>query len=186
VSLGKFTAALVVAACMLLPATDAVAKQSFAKTIAFGGNGGKGKKIKTLAGRIDTDGFLTPGTQETITFRRMPKHASLQAFVGFSFLSRTCALLCIPEQIEPAAGDAPLGLRTDSHGRLTVNFTMPTHFDRAVRRKHGKLHIISVPYKQGDIVMFGAFSFIFHKDRRLLAFADEQDVIDFPSAPAQP
>ena len=139
--------------------------------------------INLVPARIETDGFLTPGAQETITFSRMPKKTEFFAAVSRSFLNRTCAIRCSVSEIKPPPGDAPFGLRTDSHGRATVTFTMPTTYQRTLRTKSGKVRNKTVPYKHGDAVFVLGFAFRFRHKKATFAFPLEEDVVFFPPPP---
>jgi hypothetical protein len=105
-----------------------------------------------------TDGLLTPGSPETLTVRRMPKHLKFAIEIAPPLYHSTqcpgVPVFCIPAVPETPDGHAA-HFRTSGRGRATVVFTMPSGFDRiSISRSGPEWEFVS--FAEGDVVQIRA------------------------------
>jgi hypothetical protein len=120
---------------------------------------------RTPTGIAVTDGIVTPGSPETLTIRRMPKHLQFAIQIAPPlYHSPQCPgapVFCIPAVAENPDGE-PAHFRTSGRGRATVVFTMPSSFDRISLTSAGP-QWESVNFAESDVVRISASGVRFSK-----------------------
>ena len=116
--------AVVVLAAALTVASVAMAGPSASAS-------GKGKhrtKFVFLKAKVISDGFVTPGKEETISISRMAPRARIGVFLEAPPTTIQCGELyfCDPAQAGPAPGSPPFV--ADAKGRAVLTFVMPDSY----------------------------------------------------------
>ena len=116
--------AVVVLAAALTVASVAMAGPSASAS-------GKGKhrtKFVFLKAKVISDGFVTPGKEETISISRMAPRARIGVFLEAPPTTIQCGELyfCDPAPAAPAPGSPPFV--ADAKGRAVLTFVMPDSY----------------------------------------------------------
>jgi hypothetical protein len=143
----------------------------------FGAAAGSDGDSRTVKGKAQSDGVVTPGGFESLTIRGMPKRLPFQIVVGPVPASPNCQgrFVCEPEFGERAPGTAKF--RTSARGRASVFFKMPTTY---LRRQLGKPGSARTPFADGEQVRIQANGFTIDKRVSIVGIAVTGAVVDLP------
>jgi hypothetical protein len=91
----------------------------------------KKAKIVFFKARVASDGFLTPGRQETVGVSHMPRKTDFKMAIEPPPTTLQCGefFFCDVAPVTPAAGAPPF--RTDEKGEAVVTFVMPDTYNIA-------------------------------------------------------